>query len=108
MIIKLSLRSTSLLSIIFLTIPVLLIGAWIYTFQNNPHLPQAEKVHVFHIYLPGFMSNNTSIIGIGTALLAMILASISLRRSKSGLRVLNIITFTLAGLLIAFQVFGLL
>lgn len=105
---KLSLRCTSILSVAFLTIPVFLLGAWIYAFQTNQQLSQAGKVQAFNSSLPGFIANNLAIIGIVTALLAMILASVALRRSKSALRIVNIITFTLAGLMIAWQVFGLM
>jgi len=47
-----------LLSVLFLMVPVIILGLWIYVFETNSFASQVEKVKIYQSYFPVFMQSN--------------------------------------------------
>src|SRR5438045_5185058 len=90
-----------LLSLLFLIIPIIIWGLWIYVFESNPNAPQSEKVQVYQSYFPGFMRDNftVSIIVLISSLIAIVFVSIILIKAPAIVKASGIIIIIVASLI---------
>ena len=72
--------SITLLSILFLIVPIIIWGLWIYVFENNPNTAQTDKVKIYLSYFPGFLHSkfNVSLVVLISSIIAMVFAAKSM------------------------------
>jgi uncharacterized membrane-anchored protein len=101
---------TLLLSVLFLIIPAIIFGLWIYVFENYFNEPQSEKVKIYNSYFPAFMRNSFSIaiVVLISSLLAIVFASISLKKSSAVIKVIGVIIIIVASLFLLLQGFSMM
>ena len=98
------------LAILFLLIPLLIWGVWIYVFQNNPDVSQQEKVAAFLSFFPDLIQNQAqiSLVVMSSALLAAVVALFGIQRSTKTLKVFYIFILLAAVLVGLLQLFMML
>ncbi len=102
--------SITLLSILFLIVPIIILGLWIYVFENNPNAAQTDKVKIYHAYLPGFLHTNfnLSLVVLISSVIAIVFAAKSMTQTSSILKAINIITIIVGSLIMLLQLFSMM
>ena len=102
--------SITLLSILFLIIPIIIWGLWIYVFENNPNASQTDKVKIYHAYLPGFLHNNfnLSLVVLISSVIAILFAAKIMTQTSVILKAINIITIIVGSLIMLLQLFSMM
>ncbi|WP_299528888.1 hypothetical protein [uncultured Lutibacter sp.] len=102
------LKLLTFLSVIFISIPILLQGLWIYAFSLADN--QSEAVTIFHSYYPEYLHGpyTSTYISIAFCLLAIILSSISLKLSGKLWKTLNTVILIFGSLMFFLNLFQLI
>lgn len=102
------LKLMTFLGVLFISIPILMQGLWIYVFNLADN--QSDRVAILHSYLPEFLHGQyvTTYLALTFCLLAIILSSISLKSPKIFWKTLNIITITISVLMLLLNLFQLM
>jgi hypothetical protein len=100
----------SLLSKLFLLVPLALWGLWIYISQRDINSTLYENQAKFDSLLPGFMRSNMNffLIIVLFCVISMVLAAICLKVKSESSKAINIIVISIAGLMILMQLFSML
>ena len=99
-----------LLSILFLFVPITILGLWIYVFNNNPNASQLETVKIDNSYLPKFLHSgfNLALIVLISSLIAIVFAARSMTKTSSILKIISIIIIIAASLTMLLQLFSMM
>ena len=102
--------SITLLSILFLIVPIIIWGLWIYVFENNPGASQTDKVKIYEAYWPGFLHSYfyVSLVVLISSIVAIVLATIRMTQTSAIHKAINILTTIVGILIILLQLFSLL
>jgi hypothetical protein len=100
----------SLLSKLFLLVPLALWGLWIYISQKDTKSTLYENQDKFNSYLPGFMrsNNNFFLLIVIFCVISIVLAAKCLKAKSESSKAENIIVISIAGLMILMQLFSML
>ncbi len=100
----------SLLSKLFVLIPLGLWGLWIYISQKNTTSTLYENQDKFNSYLPSFMRSfmNFALIIILFCIISIVLAAKCLKAKSESSKAINIIVISIAGLMILMQLFSMM
>ena len=102
------LKRLTLVSLIFLSIPLIIYGLWTHAFKLGT--TQVERVDIFYSYFPELLQGRyvLAYISIAFCLLTIILSSISLKLSGIFWKTLNIIILIINSLLLLLNLFQLM
>ncbi len=102
------LKLLTFLGAIFISIPILMQGLWIYVFNLADN--QSDRVAILHSYFPEFLHGRyvTTYLDLAFCFLAIILSSISLKLSGILWKTLNIIILIIGCLLLLLNLFQLM
>lgn len=102
------LKLLTFLGVLFISIPILMQGLWIYVFNLADN--QSDRVAILHSYFPEFLHGQyvTTYLVLAFCLLAIILSSISLKLSGILWKTLNIIILIISSLLLLLNLFQLM
>jgi hypothetical protein len=102
------LKILTVLSLIFLSFPLLIYRLWIKAF--NLGTSQSERVSIFNSYFPDSLQGrwDTTYLSISFCLLAIILSSICLKLSQKFWKILNIIILIFSSLLLLLNLFSMM
>jgi len=102
------LKLLTFLGVLFISIPILIQGLWIYVFSLADN--QTDAVAMYHSYLPEFLHGRhvTIYLSLAFCLLAIIFSIISLKLSGKLWKTLNTFILIFGGLLILLNLFQLM
>jgi len=102
------LKLLTFLGVLFISIPILIQGLWIYVFNLADN--QSDRVAILHSYYPEFLHGryDTTYLALVFCLLAIILSSIGLKLSGAFWKTLNIIVLIISSLLLFLNLFQLM
>lgn len=102
------LKLLTFLGVLFISIPILMQGLWIYIFNLADN--QSDRVAILHSYFPEFLHGRyvTTYLALSFCLLAIILSSISLKLSGILWKVVNVIILIISCLLLLLNLFQLM
>lgn len=102
------LKLLTFLGVLFISIPILIQGLWIYAFNLKDN--QSDRVAILNSYLPEFLHGQyvTTYLALAFCLLAIILSSISLKLSGMLWKTLNMIILIISSLLLLLNLFQLM
>jgi hypothetical protein len=102
------LKILSLVGILCLSIPLSIMGLWIYCCKLEE--TQNERVSIFNSYFPGFLQGqyDSAFLSIAFCILAGALSIICLKLSGKLWRILNILNLALCGLLLLLNLFSMM
>ena len=93
---------------IFFLIPASILALWMYAFNQGS--TQAERLVVFHAYLPELLHpyNASSVLSLVCCALAVVFSAISNSAASGVRRVSNVLVMLLASLLFMLNLFGMM
>jgi len=96
------------LGLVFLVIPATIMGLWMYAAGQGS--TQAERVAVFHGYLPAFLHpyNVTSLLSLACCILAVVFSAISFSSDSGARRVVSLMVIIVGSLLFLLNLFGMM
>jgi hypothetical protein len=99
-----------LFSVLFLMVPVIVLGLWIYVFENNPGVSQLEKVKIYQSCFPAFMQSNfsLSLIVLVSSLIAIVFAATSIRKTFMSRKIIGITIIIAASIIVLLQLFSMM
>ena len=102
------LKLLTFLGVLFISIPILMQGLWIYVFNLADN--QSDRVAILNSYFPEFLHGRyvTTYLGLAFCFSAIILSSISLKLSGKLWKTLNIIILIISSLLLLLNLFQLM
>jgi len=102
------LKLLTFLGVLFISIPILIQGLWIYVFNLADN--QSDRVLTLHSYFPEFLQGRyvTTYLSLAFCLLAIILSGISLKLSGKLWKSFNIIILIISSLLLLLNLFQLM
>ncbi len=89
-------------------IPATIMGLWMYAAEQGS--TQAERVAVFHGYLPALLHgyNVTSLISLTCCFLAIVLSAVSFSHGSGAGRIVNMLVMIVGSLLFLLNLFGMM
>ena len=99
-----------LLSVLFLMVPVIILGLWIYVFETNSFASQVEKVKIYQSYFPVFMQSNfiLSLIVLVSSLIAIVMGGINMSKTFVSRKIISILIIIAASLIVLLQLFSMM
>ena len=99
-----------LLGILFISVPIIIWGLWIFVFENNPNASQLEKVKIYDSYLPKLMNGNfeLSLVTFISSLIAIVFAATSVTNASVIRKIISIIIIIAGLLIMLLQLFSLM
>jgi hypothetical protein len=91
-------------------VPIIILGLWIYVFENNPDASQMEKIKMYNKYFPAYLQDNfhLSLVSFISSFIAIVFAAKTKIHSSAIHNVIRISIIITASLIILLQLFTMM